>query len=91
MLENEHELANVMVDVFQEEGVTVRIGEEMVDGRMRDYSLVMGTYHMEGKPVGSIGLLGPTRMDYARAFAVVEYMTDNLSMVMERLIRWRGK
>ncbi|WP_449241216.1 heat-inducible transcriptional repressor HrcA [Desulfoscipio gibsoniae] len=91
LLENEQELANIMADVFREEGVTVRIGEEMVDGRMRDYSLVVGTYRMEGKPVGSVGLLGPTRMDYARAFAVVEYMTDNLSLVMERLMRWRGK
>ncbi|TYO97245.1 heat-inducible transcriptional repressor HrcA [Desulfallas thermosapovorans] len=91
LLENEHELANIMSDVFQEEGVTVRIGEEIMDDRLRDYSLVMGTYRMKGKPVGSIGLLGPTRMDYARAFAVVEYMTENLSLVMERLMRWRGK
>jgi len=91
LLENEHELTNIMANVFQEAGVTVRIGEELVDGRLKDYSLVMGTYHMEGKPVGSIGLLGPTRMDYARAFAVVEYMTENISLVIERLMRWRGK
>lgn len=91
MLEHENEVANMMVDVFENNGVTVRIGEEMVDDRMKDYSMVMGTYHMEGKPVGAIGLLGPTRMDYARAFTVVEYMSKNLSLIMERLLRWRGK
>jgi len=91
LLEHENEIANIMTDVFRNEGVTVRIGEEMVDDRMKEYSMVMGSYHMEGKPVGAIGLLGPTRMDYARAFAVVEYMTRNLSLVMERLLRWRGK
>jgi heat-inducible transcriptional repressor len=91
LLENEQELANIMTDVFRENGVTVRIGEELEDGRLKDYSLVLGTYRMEGKAAGSIGLLGPTRMNYARAFAVVEYMTDNISLVIERLMRWRGK
>jgi len=91
LLEHENEIADIMTDVFHNEGVTVRIGEEMVDDRMKEYSMVMGSYHMEGRPVGAVGLLGPTRMDYARAFAVVEYMTRNLSLVMERLLRRRGK
>lgn len=91
LLENEHELANIMADVSPKDGVTVRIGEELENGRLKDYSMVLGTYSMKGKPAGSIGLLGPTRMDYARAVAVVEYMTDNISLVMERLLRSRSK
>ena len=91
LLENEHELAIIMSDIFPNEGVSVRIGKELENSRMKDYSLVMGAYHMEGKFMGRIGLLGPTRMDYAKAFAVVEYMTDNISLIIERLMRWRSK
>lgn len=91
LLEHEHELTNIIAGSFDDQGVAVRIGEEMEDERMKDYSLVLGSYNIDGKSVGSIGLLGPTRMDYARAFAVVEYMTGNLSLVMNRLLRWRGK
>ncbi len=91
LLEQEQELANIMVDVFQVEGVTARIGEEITNERMKDCSVVMAGYRAGGKPLGGIGLIGPTRMDYARAFAVVEYMTKNLSLVMERLLCGRNR
>ena len=34
--------------------------------------------------VGSIGLLGPMRMDYARAIAIIEYITDTLSEALSK-------
>lgn len=91
LLEQEKELSGIMEDVFDADGVTVRIGEELENERIRDCSVVMAGYGMDGSPVGGIGLLGPTRMDYAKAFAVVEYITSNLNLVMERLLRGRGK
>ncbi len=91
LLEQEQELSNIMGDVFETEGVTARIGEEIENELMKDCSLVMASYSIKGRPVGGIGILGPTRMDYARAFAAVEYITSNLSLVMERLLRGRGK
>ncbi len=91
LLEQEKELSNIIEGVFDARGVTVRIGEELDNERIKDCSVVMASYGMDGKPVGGIGLLGPTRMDYARAYAVVEYITSNLSLVMERLLRGRGK
>ncbi|MBF7082603.1 heat-inducible transcription repressor HrcA [Desulfallas sp. Bu1-1] len=90
LLEQEQMLAEIMADVMDAEGVTARIGEEMVNEQMKDCSMVMSSYSVGGKPMGSIGLLGPTRMDYARAFTVVEYMTKNLSLVMERLLGRRS-
>jgi len=91
LLEQEKELSNIIEGVFDARGVTVRIGEELENESIKDCSMVMASYGMDGKPVGGIGLLGPTRMDYARAYAVVDYITSNLSLVMERLLRGRGK
>ncbi|MCG8400611.1 MAG: heat-inducible transcriptional repressor HrcA [Firmicutes bacterium] len=90
LLEQENELSTMMGDIFQTDGVTVRIGGELENEQMKNCSMVMAGYGAEGQPVGGIGLLGPTRMDYARAFAVVECITSNLSLVMERLLRGRG-
>lgn len=86
LLEQEEILAKIMTNVTSTSGVTAKIGEEMVNKQMKDCSMVMSCYSVGGKPMGSIGLLGPTRMDYARAFTMVEYMTKNLSLVMERLL-----
>lgn len=92
LLEQESLLASLMSDVMEDsKGVLVRIGGEMSNEYMRECSMVMGTYHFGGQPIGSIGVLGPTRMDYARVVAVVEYMTKNLSLVMDRLFKGRGK
>ena len=46
---------------------------------MRDCSLITATYTINGKPVGKLGVIGPTRMQYDHVTSVIEYMTKNLS------------
>lgn len=89
LLEQEHLLTGLMSAGFDKEGVTVHIGGEISNVQMRECSMVLGTYHLDDQPMGSIGVLGPTRMDYARVIAIVEHMTKNLSMVMRRLLKGR--
>ncbi len=63
--------------------VTVRIGSENPLEPMRTCTLVSATYRQGEVPVGSVGILGPTRMIYENAIALVEvaadYLTDALS------------
>ncbi|MBD2462739.1 heat-inducible transcriptional repressor HrcA [Oscillatoria sp. FACHB-1407] len=59
--------------------VTVRIGSENPLEPMRSCALVSATYHRGNVPVGSVGMLGPTRMMYEDAIALVEATTDYLS------------
>ncbi len=64
----------VVVSVVREllgPGLTVRIGTEHQRDDLRECSLVLAPYLVEGEPAGSVGLLGPTRMDYRRAHAAV--------------------
>lgn len=90
LLEQE-DMLRVLVDSCDPgEGVAVRIGGEMNREEVRDCSMVVANYHVDGKPVGSIGVLGPTRMDYAWVVSVVDYMTRNLSETMEKMFKgWR--
>jgi heat-inducible transcriptional repressor len=59
-------------------GVTVRIGSENERAEMRECSLVLAPYLVEGQPAGTVGILGPTRMDYRKAQAVVHAVSQQL-------------
>jgi heat-inducible transcriptional repressor len=59
--------------------VTIRIGAENPLEPMRSCALVSATYQRGNIAVGSVGMLGPTRMVYEDAIALVEATTDYLS------------
>ena len=56
------------------DGVQVIIGGENQWDEMKDISLVVAHYGQEGRVGGMLGVIGPTRMQYGRAIAVVRYM-----------------
>jgi heat-inducible transcriptional repressor len=53
--------------------VSVRIGSENIDGKADKYSIVAASYQL-GEATGTIGIIGPKRMDYVRVVALVEGM-----------------
>ena len=61
------------------------IGSENPVEQMRDCSFVGARYEISGRPAGTIGLLGPTRMDYRRAISAVEFMSSNLGDMLTAL------
>ena len=67
----------------REDGIIVTIGEENTDDIMQDCSLITATYHVDGKMVGKIGVIGPTRMRYGEVTSIIEYLTDNLNNVFK--------
>ena len=65
--------------------VQVVIGEESGRPAMMDYSVVSASYYIGVRERGSIGVLGPTRMDYARVSAAVELMAKTMTDILTRL------
>lgn len=65
--------------INRDNGVIITIGNENADDMMQDCSLITATYHIDGKLVGKIGVIGPTRMKYDEVTSVIEYVTENLS------------
>jgi len=59
--------------------VTVLIGAKNTLEPIRTCTLISATYRQGAMPVGSVGVLGPTRMVYENAIAVVEAAADYLS------------
>ncbi len=65
--------------INRENGVIITIGNENQDESLSDCSVITATYHVNGKQLGKIGVIGPTRMQYDEVTSVIEYLTDNIS------------
>lgn len=63
----------------QHGSVQIIIGGETSVAELRDYSFVLGRYGDHDDSSGFVGVVGPTRMEYPRAVALVRYMTDLMS------------
>jgi heat-inducible transcriptional repressor len=78
-------LFRVLNDV--EGDVNVSIGSENKVEQFRDCSLITATYKINGKTIGSVGIIGPTRMEYSKAISIVECMTSNLSDMLTKILK----
>lgn len=63
-------------------GLTVRIGQENQLEAMKHCSIITTSYSLGGKPVGMVGILGPTRMEYSRVIAVLNHLAEGLSQML---------
>ena len=70
-------------------GLTVSIGSENTSLDLRECSLVLAPYLVEGEPAGTVGVLGPTRMDYRKAQAAVAAVSQQLGRQLSRRSRRR--
>lgn len=70
-------------DAATEGGPTVRIGEEHEVEDLRSTSLVAQRYRVVS--AGSLGVIGPTRMDYAQVLATVRMVADQLQQTLDAL------
>jgi len=82
VLEEEERIKKVLSP--KKEGLTVTIGGENKLKELKDCSIITGTYWVDGEPMGTIGLIGPTRMDYGKAIAIVDYMTRTLTELLTK-------
>lgn len=79
MIERDDWLETALGPDAIEDGVRVIIGQENRDEALQDLSLVIGNYGLTGRSRGVIGVVGPKRMDYARAISSVNYLASLLS------------
>jgi heat-inducible transcriptional repressor len=61
---------------------TITIGNENEDAMFKDCSIVTATYQVGDEPLGSFGIIGPTRMNYGKVISVLEYMRRSLSELL---------
>ncbi len=80
LVQNKDEFTQVLIN--RDNGLVVTIGGENSPD-MSDCSLITADYKVNGRLVGKLGVIGPTRMRYSEISSVIRYMTDNLSKTFE--------
>ena len=85
VLEQRSALYKLISSVYLGPEVTVIIGSENPLEQMRDCSFVGARYKIAGRAAGTIGILGPTRMNYRRAVSAVDFMARNLGELLTAL------
>lgn len=84
MLE-EKDILYSMLSSEIKDGVSVVIGDENKHKNMKDCSIVTATYKIGRRVIGTMGIIGPTRMEYSKAVSVLDFMGKSLSSYLTKL------
>lgn len=62
-----------------EQDINIYIGAESEKEELKNFSLITFNHLIEGKDIGTIGIIGPTRMDYSKVITVMKYISKKLN------------
>ena len=81
---DEDALANLPAVMQNQNGTKVLVGPENVAQELKDTSVVMTKFDIGDGMQGMIGVVGPTRMDYAKVTARLSYFAESLSKMFAK-------
>ena len=81
---DEESLANLPAVMQNANGTKVLVGPEHVAQELKDTSVVMTKFDIGDGMQGMIGVVGPTRMDYAKVTARLSYFAESLSKMFAK-------
>ncbi len=81
-LETRERMIEILDQLLAERGPGVAFGEEIGEPALRHCALVIAPYGDVNAPIGMVGVLGPSRMDFARVIPLVDFFSQ---LVTERL------
>ncbi len=81
LIEEKDRLVRLLTVYLEGPGLTVVIGAEHTSPDLREFSLVAAPFG-DGQRLGAVGIIGPTRMQYARAITVGERVASTRSHLL---------
>ena len=76
--EKEDIVANIL-NTGEADDINIYIGSESEKEELKNFSIVTFNHIVEGKDIGTIGIIGPTRMDYSKVISVMKYISKKLN------------
>ena len=80
-IEHKDGLSELLENAFS--GIQVKFGAENDSFAIGNSSLIVSKYRKDGKEAGSLGVIGPMRVDYKKIIPYVEYLTQRISSLMD--------
>lgn len=81
------DLLDLLDRSMKAEGISVFIGEESGYNSLGECSVIASPYEVEGKVLGTLGVVGPTRMAYSDVISVVDITAKLLSQALTNTTR----
>lgn len=75
----------------EEHNIQIYIGEEAPVQNMKDCSIITSTYQLPEGAKGTIGIIGPKRMDYRKVVSTLKTLTDELDNIFRNKEDQRGE
>ena len=85
VLEQNSPIAKILSESSKKGELSIIIGEENKYWEMNDCSIVTASYQVSGETFGTIGVVGPTRMEYSKVITAVEYVAKMLGEILSRM------
>jgi heat-inducible transcriptional repressor len=82
MLEAREPMVTILDERMDQEGVKITIGNENTSPELQGYSLLTSRYQV-GNVSGLVGVIGPTRLPYARIIPLIQYMAELTEELIE--------
>ena len=85
--EEKKQLTNLLTDHLdstENQGIQVYIGEETSVQSMKDCSVVTATYELSDGVKGSIGIVGPKRMDYEKVVSTLQTLMAQMDLIYRK-------
>jgi heat-inducible transcriptional repressor len=79
LFEQEPLLFKILEETSSDDHIVIKIGAENDYEDIQECSLITGTYKIHEKTLGTVGVLGPTRMDYSRVISIMRRLVDHLN------------
>ncbi|MGO1372276.1 MAG: heat-inducible transcriptional repressor HrcA [Senegalia sp. (in: firmicutes)] len=85
-IQNKDNVIDMLVnnELANNHNLGISIGEENTYEEIKNCSLITATYKVNGKIIGKIGVIGPTRMEYSKVIPVVQRLSLDLSNILKR-------
>jgi heat-inducible transcriptional repressor len=83
-LEEKSKIVRILTEFIEGEGIHIIIGSENSDPELKGFSLISSPYRYRDEAVGTLGVLGPTRMEYGRVVPLVEHIAKVVSNILSR-------
>jgi len=85
LFDEKTELLKLLNDDLVTDGVKIHIGEEDRFETLREISLITGNYRIGRKGRGSLGVLGPMRMNYSVLIPLVDFLSRTIDAVLDEM------
>lgn len=78
---NNHGKFDSLLDCSKD--IEIKIGDENFIEDAQNYSIISGNYHKNGSILGTISIIGPTRINYSKIVSILRFLIDSINISID--------